>query len=402
VIDHEDIHRACTKISAEFLAAVQGPATQEVATKDNGAAALGQHLRATTNQRGLHGTAAALQVLAETDDSEAQDYARRLVHYVDIHPDIEREIAESDAPPQPVQASDENVIKLSEVLYALAAVPTSLGPREALARRIADQLVNHRNPDGGWPYSMTGQVRSSHILPTAYAVRALASHRYDVAQSVTFLRNYVESTTAGSSDVFIEVLAVYVLCFLPIPFRNDREIRKPFHRLWLQLSPLLTQDLEANIEYVTSKINYVRIPWQLYLLASSSRLSPYRRFTSAKAQRRLKTILDSVNLSGGLLYPHSGRELSSRTNAILFDVLGQIDSELAQKRLPLKPFISLGRARAALASRPFQLAVRVLVVAVIGYVVVRWVTSGQTNLADLAPELLSSVLLILLTGKRED
>lgn len=402
MIDHENIVKARAKISAEFLTAVQGPATQAVAAKDHDAAALGQHLHATTDQRGLHGAAAALQVLAETDAGDAQDYARRLVHYVDHQAEIERSVIDSDAWQQHVQASAENVIKLSELLYALASVPTSLAPREALARRIAEHLVGHRNADGGWPYSITTEARSSHVLPTAYAVRALASHRYNVAQSVEFLRSQAQNASADHADVFVQVLAVYVLCFLPSPVRNDRDIRRPFHRLWLQLSSLLGQDLEANIEYVTSKINYVRIPWQLYLLATSARLSPYRRFASAKAQRRLRVILENVDASGGLRYPHSGRELSSRTNAILFDVLGQIDAELAVRRLPLRPFIYLGLLRAAAASRVFQYIVRVLVLVLIAYVMIRWLVSGETNLADLAPELLSSVLLILLTGKRED
>jgi hypothetical protein len=401
VIDHDEIAEGRTKISAEFLKAVQGPATQRLSTKDPQAAALGQHLQAMTTQRGLHGTAAAIEVLAQSPGSDAQDYTRRLVHYVDQQSRIEELFSDPDIPHQGIEVSAHNVIKMSEVLYALASVPTSLAPREKLAAHIADILVKHRNADGGWPYFMTAGARNSHLLPTAYAVRALASHGYDISSGVAFLLEHVRGPSPDQTDIFVQVLAIYVLCYLPDRYKQDRELRKPFENAWLRLSPLLNADIEANIEYLTSKINYVRIPWQLYLIASAAHLSPYRRFPSAKAQRRLRSILESVQVTGGLLYPHSGRDLSSRTNAILFDVLNQIDNELKIRRLPLRPFIWFEAVKSIVASRAFQYTVRVVVFALIVYAIVRWFVSGETNVGDLAPELVSSVLLILLTGKRE-
>jgi hypothetical protein len=402
VIDHDRIAAGRTKISAEFLKAVQGLATQRLATVDPQAAALGQHLQATTAQRGLHGTAAAIEVLAQTPGGDAEDYTRRLVHYVDQQTKVEQLFSDPDVSHQEVETSEHNVIKMSEVLYALASVPTSLAPREKLAAHIADVLTKHRNTDGGWPYFIQAEAKTSHLLPTAYAVRALASHGYDISSSVTFLLDHVRSPSADQTDIFVQVLTIYVLCYLPDRYRQDRELRKPFQNAWSRLSPLLNQDLEANIEYVTNKINYVRIPWQLYLLASAAHLSPYRRFSSAKAQRRLKSILENVQATGGLLYPHSGKDLSSRTNAILFDVLDQIDNELKIRRLPLGPFIWFEVIKSIVASRPFQYTIRVLVFALIVYVIVRWSVSSERNVGDLAPELVSSLLLILLIGKRED
>jgi hypothetical protein len=164
---------------------------------------------------------------------------------------------------------------------------------------------------------------------------------------------------------------------------------------------LLNQDLQANIEYLADKINYVRIPWQLYLIGAAAHLSFYRRFASARAQRRLRSILDNVQAAGGLIYPHSGRDLSTRTNAKLFDVLNNIDNELKIRRLPLRPFIWLEAIKSVVATRPFQYAVRVAVLGLIVYVVVKWSTSPTKNIGDLAPELLSSLLLILLIGKKE-
>jgi hypothetical protein len=401
VIDRQQVAAGRVKISAEFLKAVQGPATQKLAAKDTQAAGLGQHLHAATPQRGLHGTAAAIEVLAQTPGAEAQDYTRRLVHYVDQQSSIEQLLSDPDLSPADLRTSDHNIIKISEMLHALASVPTSLAPREQLATRIADNLISHRNPDGGWPYFIGSTTSTSHLLPTAYALRALSCHGYDVSASVAFLDEHIRSPSSDQTDIFIQTLAIYVLCYLPDIYRQDREPRKPFQDIWSKLSPLLNQDLEANIEYLTSKINYVRVPWQLYLIASAARISPYRRFASAKAQRRLKSILDSVQAQGGLLYPHSGRELSTRTNAILFDILNQVDNELKVRRLPLHPFVLLERYKSVIASTAFQYCVRVIVLAFAIFAVIHWLTSRETSVSELAPELVSSLLLILLTGKRD-
>src|SRR5258707_3139884 len=106
MIDHDQIAAGRTKVSAEFLKAVQGPATQRLVAKDPQAAALGQHLQATTAQRGLHGTAAAIEVLAQTSGSDAQGYTRRLVHYVDQQSKVEELFSDPDVSRQQIETSD--------------------------------------------------------------------------------------------------------------------------------------------------------------------------------------------------------------------------------------------------------------------------------------------------------
>lgn len=64
MISAEALTNARSRILAEFLRAVKGPPTQVVQTVDSEAAALGQHLKGSRPQRGLHGTAAAIQVLS--------------------------------------------------------------------------------------------------------------------------------------------------------------------------------------------------------------------------------------------------------------------------------------------------------------------------------------------------
>jgi hypothetical protein len=81
-------------------------------------------------------------------------------------------------------------------------------------------------------------------------------------------------------------------------------------------------------------------------------------------------------------------------------MLGNIDDEL-EKRLTFEPFIWLESFKSVVGSRPFLYSVRIIVLGLILYAIARWSTSSDRNVGALAPELLSSVLLILLTGKRE-
>jgi hypothetical protein len=249
MIGSKEIGESKEKISEGFIRAAQGPATQQLAQADAQAAALGQHLHATTPQRGLHGTAAAIEVLAQTPGSQAKELTRRLVHYIDSISNIEAAVPDSETSQQDIKASQHNVIKMSEVLYSLAAVPTSSAPREELARHIAETLVGSCQPDGGWPYYMAGSSAASDVVPTAYATRALAAHGFDVTGSVKFLVENLKKKSSDEIDIFVQVLEIYVLCYLPVDYRPEKELNKPFEDAWLRLSTLLNQDLEANIEY---------------------------------------------------------------------------------------------------------------------------------------------------------
>lgn len=323
------------------------------------------------------------------------------MHYVDQRLEIEQSITAAGTSVDSLQISESNVIKLSEVLYALAGVPTSVAPREQIAKRIAELLRSARRTDGGWPYYVENSSDESELLPTAYAVRALVAHGYNVDESTEYLRERLKNPGESQTDVSVQVTALYVLCFLPDSEVPNSELRAAFSSLWLRLAPLLSQDLEANIEYWGGRMSYVRVPWQLYLLAIAAKLSPYRRFASSLAQRRLKAILGGVEVNGGLIYPHSGRDLSSRTNAILFEVLGIIREQLNVRKLPLGPFEVYEEIKKGVSSRTARYIIRAAALGLIVFAVVSWLRERDHHIGEFAPEIISSVLLILLTGKRE-
>lgn len=197
-------------------------------------------------------------------------------------------------------------------------------------------------------------------------------------------------------------MAFYVLCFASESASDDKELNLWFDRLWARLAPLLDQDLEANIEYeVGNSVSYVRVPWQLYLLACASRLSPYVRFANGVVQRRLNSILSSIANGRGLIYPHSGQDPSTRTNGIVHEVLGRIQRELRLRRFPLRPFEILDRGRAALTSKYSIWTARAVIAVFIVISVVQWFSSNSRTVSALAPDFITAALLLLLTGRRE-
>src|SRR5262249_7848554 len=150
---------------------------------DYGAAACGQFLEDPTNdQRGLHGTAAALRVVASSSHSTAQQLTRRLVAYLAEREKYEAAIttpASREHRMTAVTRDNLNVIKQSELLFALSFVssfvPGSASVVTKTIRTLQDSTVDGR----GWGYWTDEVSGGPQPLPTAYAVRALAAHRTD-------------------------------------------------------------------------------------------------------------------------------------------------------------------------------------------------------------------------------
>src|SRR5262249_25470114 len=103
-----------------------------------------------------------------------------------------------------------------------------------------------------------------------------------------------------------------------------------FDSLWQRLEPLLrTESIEQNAEYwrlATRRTYYVPVPWQLYLLAPAAPI-PIPRVPCKGAQAPRRDIVSSM-AKGQFRYPHSGRMISSRANAIAYEVLGYARNEM--------------------------------------------------------------------------
>jgi hypothetical protein len=261
-------------------------------------------------------------------------------------------------------------------------------------------------PARGWSYFLDDGAAYPELLPTAYAVRALAMHRFEnrLREPINYLMEQLQSPASRQSDASVRVACVFILAFLPPgPGRVDEDrLGTALADLWHQLEPLLSQAVEANIEYSHRDLNYyVRVPWQLYLISAAARLKPLQCFASALAQNRLSSIVGAVTRQGGFIYPHSGDRLSVRTNGILYDVLSLIREEIKPRRPLLTPFYYWDNVRLFLGSR----IVRAVTVAAVSALIVvgiwQWRMTPNASLADLGPEFVSSLLLLILSSRKE-
>jgi hypothetical protein len=273
------------------------------------------------NQRGLHGMAAAVRVLAQSSVPRAPEAVRGLVAYLE-----DRETLERNRPVSPVEDTSTEAwlardnlktIKNAEILYALSFVRRGVANVDRLVSTYVDRLATD-NPHG-WPVFLDEPPGSADLLPTAYAIRALASHGYSTARQQDYLRNAVVQDDSHTAPPYVRVLttlAVAELGLLPAP-----DIADILADLWTQLEPELALDVEAKIDFLRDRRHeYVYVPWQLYLLAAHASVNAWTSDSVARARTKLARVVSEVS-RGGYVYPASGGRLSTRTHGILYDVI---------------------------------------------------------------------------------
>ncbi|OWY71617.1 hypothetical protein B7486_08005 [cyanobacterium TDX16] len=352
-------------------------------------------------QWGIHGTAAALRVLAVENSPEGQEVVRELVSTLNVYWGLLP--APDGFEPRDGQSSDQNnVIKISEVILGLLAIRPMTTDARRLADHLAQRLLDGRIEDKGWDYFVDDTKESCALLPTCYAVYALSECRsaHDLNGPKGELRKHLRSFAHGQGDAAMlptYVCTLFVLTFnAHHPSREEmKELRGFFDSLWESARvPLRLAGTEQNIEYDhATEILYVRIPWQLYLLALAAKLRPYRRLGSVAAKERLQEIIKSA-ANGGFKYSQSGSRVSSRTNGILYEVLRLIDTEITSKQLWFVDVLGmLDKARNALGSRNAQVAYSVVAMLVGSIAVLGWLNDANHSVKDLAPDILASVML---------
>lgn len=381
---------------------------QTAALGDSKVAACGQFIGEDAwqlQQRGLHGTAAALRVLSKTDNPrpDASDLCRRLVKYVQDRDSIESQ-AKGEGSQEYLEIDAQNVIKQSELLYALSYTTEEIPNVKKLKRQLITQLQSGLIQQKGWTYFLDDKTSPRpELLPTAYAVFALSSVGKDVSQPAAYLFNELEQTGSqkqGIAEVGADI-SIRVACLYVLTFRNggnshdsytDKKLRDLFAPMWSDLERLLRgENIEQNVEYWRgAQTFYVRVPWQLYLLALAARLRFYERFSAYAATTRLSSLLSQIE-EEKFRYPHSGDKASSRTNAIAYEVLGRIRSEL-QRHIMVIPIYWFDRARGSTWLR------RILVFAAFGLIlwsIGSWLRGGA-DVAELATEFVGPAILALL------
>lgn len=145
------------------------------------------------DQRGLHGTAAAIRVLREQRDAESRSILSALVAYVEDRNNVESIANSRNVLPDvadKIEIDRQNVIKISELLWAIADIPVDVCNKETLVRDYADLLTNARINDESWGFFVDDNEPS--IISTAYATLGLSRIGADTTKSRTYLLSNLE------------------------------------------------------------------------------------------------------------------------------------------------------------------------------------------------------------------
>lgn len=371
---------------------------QQTKNLSGSAAACGQFLNVLESpQRGLHGTAAAIRVLAGDTSQETAALVLKMVEYI-----RNRGVYEPGNS-QKCGRDENNVVKISEVVIALNRVPAGADLVAQLAKRIRSNFAQGE----GWSWFFDDQG-APEPFPTAFACYALScvGSGTEVEKARRYLmkclrEDYPKNGTGKMhADTMTYVFCLYIMTLLTAGQTTSAErqfLKDTFDRMWDRLEPLLGDDLEQNIEYWDrDKTRYVRIPWQLYLLALASHYRVHRRFSSLAAQTKLAHILDMVK-HDGYIYPYSGKLLSSRTYAILHEVLGVIHRNIEHRHLV--PVIRLwDYAVRRLRTKSVRALVFVLVTVALAYVGYRWyLIRSQGDFSGIFGNIIAAWLLYVLS-----
>ncbi|KAA6336739.1 hypothetical protein EZS27_015121 [termite gut metagenome] len=328
-INEEILTKAQEKIKDMFLEQVE-KGKQSKNNKD-GIFACGQFLNfLESNQRGLHGTAASLRVISHYAPIN-NDTLNSLLKYAEFFVEIEGNGDSYNK--NTAQIDSNNVIKKSELLYALSFIKDGTADCSPLIKRLANELLKCKIEEESWPFFSNFNSDVPDIIPTAIAVLALHANKYP---SLDKCQKYLLKEIKGhikkikDPETFSKiVLALYVLVyteFQPTLSNKKKEYSSILKEIWASDFAFMKNDMEQNIEYpYNTRHFYVRIPWQLYLLAISNKLS-IKYSSKVSYFARLNSALKQAN-NEGFKYLQSGKNISSRTNAILFDVLEHIKEE---------------------------------------------------------------------------
>lgn len=298
-VDPSVLQWAMDRIGTQFRELLESGAQAEGMPNDVYAA--GQHLIPfSRNQRGLYGTAAALLVLARSGPSARRiEFVEGLIRYVNERPSIEGALAqtEEDRAFLKVRLLREarTSFKCAELLYALAAAPPAVSGRERLLRSLLDRVQQGRRSEGGWAADLD-PGKDHDAFATASIVRGL--HAAGVAVSESDL-GIVRSDAENSRSVSRYVRTFCLLVLLEVCGPSD-DLGKLWRGLFDSLRAELRDRTEANYEFALgNRQDWIRIPWQLYLISSASICRPWDIVFESDIRRLLLDAIGAVDSPDG-------------------------------------------------------------------------------------------------------
>lgn len=407
MINAEKISAIQKKIEDKTIEQVSnGQQNQPLQSISDDYKACGQFFLKNRMQRGLHGTASALKVLGLSTNNDSKSPIPQIIKYITDHSSVEEQLLAQNKPEHKITQSENNVIKISECLYSLSYVQSGVGTKDNLVNFLIEKLRNSRIEGKGWGYFLNSN-ESIELLPTTFAALAVFSNQFtDFSSTYVFLLEQIdEKLKKGNFDLTtyaILVFALYVLTFFYHPISNNKEeekkLRSLYKLIWKSNYRIFNDDIEQNVEYWNEGEHfYIRIPWQLYLLALSSKFSAWN-FSSVDAQKRLNSIYENCVNRDGFLYTYSGPYQSVRTHAIIYEVLNKIRENL-KSGFWYTIFNWVDQLRELLSSKIFKFITSILSILLSCYIVYKWITN--CNISDLGPELLGAVLIWLILLSKE-
>ncbi len=360
-------------------------------------------------QRGLHGTSSALRIFAMSTSQDVKDSIPKIINYLANHGDIE---SGSDGT---VQIDDRNrrdelnVIKIGETLFSLSHVKGETDSAE-LVKKLANQLTDNMVEGKGWPYFLQSGSSTPELLPTTFAALGLfSSSSKDLRKTYDYLFTEIESKVKQDkldlTTYSILVFCLYVITFHYPPNMTDnaaaKKLKNIYNKLWDNDCCIFNEDIEQNIEYWHKDNHYyVRIPWQLYMIALSAKFCSWN-FAKENTQNRLNNIYQSCNENDGFRYPYSGPYLSVRTHAIIYETL-KVASENFKDKFIYWAFNYVDRIRTFLSKRVFRVLISVSSLLLATWIIYRSFKDNALDLKNLVPELLGPILVwLILLGKRK-
>lgn len=140
-------------------------------------------------QRGLHGTAAALRVLADNSDATRVNELKKVVNYIENRISIEEGLAQISK--DKLLKDQNNIIKTSETLYALSFLKVGTVETDKIKKDLSKTLLDSKIKDKGWGFYTDISIEDPLMFPTSFVVLGLNSNGYyeETQKSYDFLKN---------------------------------------------------------------------------------------------------------------------------------------------------------------------------------------------------------------------
>ncbi len=364
-----------------------------------GVYAAGQHLNPySLNQRGFYGTAAALLVMSRSRPSPNRiGIIEGLIKYINDRPALEQGLLDTEEDqamlPARLILDWKTAFKCADLLYALAATPPAVAGRETLLQNVLRRLEDGRRKTGGWSVDLDPS-RDRDPLATASVIRGLHAAGVSVEPSdIDLVRQ--DAMTVGRVSPYVRCVCLLVL--LEVNESDDSTV-KIWNDLLDVLRPELHERTEANYEFtVGNRQYYVRVPWQLYLIASASICKPMSLIYTSDVRRALLDCVQAVDSSDGYVYTAFGHMKSTRTYSILMDTLWRVSKQLQTSKFLARTSLTANWAIRILYA---QISARIALLAALGLAglaAYAWLSESNSRLSAIGPELAAAVLLGLIS-----